>query len=194
MIWNCSECKKGVYTCTYIIPHKTCAGSCDFCSCYIINSNNWTSTSAVNLNDMNKICITTTIQFPKLPNIHDILSANPSVMTEPAPQPLQSRQIECCGVLNLQPHDYLFNRLFGRRTKKTSKLRVTGLCAGNSPVTGEFPAQMASNAEMLAFDDIIMVLSKLSPKWRPPHYASLIRRWMNRYIGVIHKGHAITPS
>ena len=31
--------------------------------------------------------------------------------------------------------------------KKTSKLRVTGLCAGNSPVTGEFPAQMASNTE-----------------------------------------------
>ena len=33
------------------------------------------------------------------------------------------------------------------RSKKTSKLRVTGLCAGNSPVTGEFPAQRASNAE-----------------------------------------------
>ena len=31
--------------------------------------------------------------------------------------------------------------------KKTSKLRVTGLCAGNSPWTGEFPEQMASNAE-----------------------------------------------
>ena len=31
--------------------------------------------------------------------------------------------------------------------KKTSKLRVTGLCAGKSPVTGEFPAQRASNAE-----------------------------------------------
>ena len=31
--------------------------------------------------------------------------------------------------------------------KKTSKLRVTGLCAGNSPVIGEFPAQMASCAE-----------------------------------------------
>ena len=28
-----------------------------------------------------------------------------------------------------------------------SKLRVTGLCVGNSPGTGEFPAQMASNAE-----------------------------------------------
>ena len=31
--------------------------------------------------------------------------------------------------------------------EKTSKLRVTGLCAGNSPGTVEFPAQMASNAE-----------------------------------------------
>ena len=30
--------------------------------------------------------------------------------------------------------------------KGTSKLRVTGLCEGNSPVTGEFPAQRASNA------------------------------------------------
>ena len=34
--------------------------------------------------------------------------------------------------------------------RKTSKLRVTGLCAGNSPGTGEFPAQMASYAENVA--------------------------------------------
>ena len=34
-----------------------------------------------------------------------------------------------------------------RRSKKTSKLRVTGLCAGNSPGTGEFPTQRASNAK-----------------------------------------------
>ena len=27
---------------------------------------------------------------------------------------------------------------------------------GNSPGTGEFPAQMASNAEMFPFDDVIM--------------------------------------
>ena len=46
-----------------------------------------------------------------------------------------------------QPHDCLLNRLFRRISKKTSKLRVTGLCAENSPWTGEFPAQMASNAE-----------------------------------------------
>ena len=37
--------------------------------------------------------------------------------------------------------------VFRRWSKKTSKLHVTGLCAGNSPVTGEFPAQMASKAE-----------------------------------------------
>ena len=51
------------------------------------------------------------------------------------------------GVSNHQPHYCLFNRLFWHRSKKTSKLRVAGLCAGNSPVTGEFPAQRASNAE-----------------------------------------------
>ena len=51
------------------------------------------------------------------------------------------------GVSNHQPHGWLLSRLFRRRSKKTSKLCVTGLCAGNSPVTGEFPAQMASNAE-----------------------------------------------
>ena len=34
-----------------------------------------------------------------------------------------------------------------RRSKKTSKLRVTSHCAGISPETGDFPAQMASNAE-----------------------------------------------
>ena len=50
-------------------------------------------------------------------------------------------------VSNHQPHDCLLSRFFRRRSKKTSKLRVTGLCAGNSPATGEFPAQMASNAE-----------------------------------------------
>ena len=42
---------------------------------------------------------------------------------------------------------YLTAGLFGRRSKKTSKLRVTGLCHRNSPVTGELPAQRASNAE-----------------------------------------------
>ena len=59
----------------------------------------------------------------------------------------QWRHNGCDGVPNHQPHHCLLNRLFRRRSKKTSKLRVTGLCAGNSPVTDEFPAQMASNAK-----------------------------------------------
>ena len=41
------------------------------------------------------------------------------------------------GVSNHQPHDCLLKRLFKRRSKEISKLRVTGLCAGNSPVTAE---------------------------------------------------------
>ena len=41
--------------------------------------------------------------------------------------------------------DCLLRRLF--RSKQISKLCVTGLCEGNSPVTGEFPAQKTSNAE-----------------------------------------------
>ena len=57
-----------------------------------------------------------------------IMSAMASEITSPAP-------------------DCLLGRLFRRRLKKTSKLRVTGHCAGNSQVTCEFPAQRASNAE-----------------------------------------------
>ena len=60
---------------------------------------------------------------------------------------LRRRHNGCNSVSNHQPHHCLLNRLFRRRSKKTSKLRVTGLCAGNSPGTSEFPAQMASYAE-----------------------------------------------
>ena len=59
----------------------------------------------------------------------------------------QWRHNGCDGVSNHQPHECFPNRLFRRRSKKTAKLRVTGLCEEDSPVTGEFPAQSASNAE-----------------------------------------------
>ena len=60
---------------------------------------------------------------------------------------------------------------------KTSKLRVTYLCAENSPVTGEFPEQMASNAENVSiwwrhhdmlteYDDTTLVLAWFS--WSIP--------------------------
>ena len=60
---------------------------------------------------------------------------------------LQWRYNERDGVSNHQRLECLLNLLFRRRSKKTSKLRVTGLCEENSPVTGEFPAKRASNAE-----------------------------------------------
>ena len=60
---------------------------------------------------------------------------------------LQWRDNGCDGIPNQQPPDCLLNGLFRRRSKKTSKLRVAGLFVGRSPVTGEFPAQMASYAE-----------------------------------------------
>ena len=67
-------------------------------------------------------------------------------------------------VSNHQPHDWLLNRLFRRRSKKTSKLRVFGLCAGNSP-------QMASNAE------------NVSIWWR---HHDFWRRHNSIYLHVIH--------
>ena len=68
-----------------------------------------------------------------------------------------------------QPHDCLLKLLYWRISKKTSKLRVTGLCAGNSPVSVEFPAQRASNAE------------NVSIWWRhhvQSHSLALIHRYM----------------
>ena len=58
--------------------------------------------------------------------------------------PLQWRQNEHWGVSNHQHLDYLLQRLFGRTTKKISKLRVTDRCEGNPPM------------KMLQFDDVIM--------------------------------------
>ena len=63
------------------------------------------------------------------------------------PTSLQWRHYNRNVVSNHLRFDCLFSRLLRCRSKKISKLRVTGLCVGNSPVIGEFPAQKASNAE-----------------------------------------------
>ena len=60
------------------------------------------------------------------------------------------------GVSNHRYLDCLFNHLFKSRSKKTPKLRVTGLCEGNSPVTGEFPHKGPATRPMFPFDDVIM--------------------------------------
>ena len=65
-------------------------------------------------------------------------------------QPLRWRHNGHNSVSNHQPHDCLLNSLFRRRSKKTSKLRVTEHWAVNSPGTGDFPAQMASYVEIVS--------------------------------------------
>ena len=60
---------------------------------------------------------------------------------------LQWSHNERDGVSNHRHLDCFLNCLFRRKSKKTSKLRVTGLCEGNLPVTGGFPSQRASKAE-----------------------------------------------
>ena len=50
-------------------------------------------------------------------------------------------------------------------------LCVTGICAGNSPETGEFPAQIASNAE------------KVSIRWRH-HGIDLLNHWQMPDIAI----------
>ena len=70
------------------------------------------------------------------------------------------RSIQLChnerdSVSNHRRLDCLLDRLFRRRTKKTSKLRVTGLCEGNQSVTRGFTSQRDSNAKLFSFGDII---------------------------------------
>ena len=59
------------------------------------------------------------------------------------------------GVSNHQPHGCLFNRLFRRRSKKISKLRVNGLCAGNSPGPLNSPHKGTVTRKLFPFYDVI---------------------------------------
>ena len=69
---------------------------------------------------------------------------------------LQWRHNERNGVPNHRRLDCLLNRLFRRRSKKASKLRITGLCEGNPPVIGRFPHKRSVTREMFPFDDVII--------------------------------------
>ena len=71
--------------------------------------------------------------------------------------PLHWRHNGRDGVSNHQPHGCLLNRLFRRRSKKTTKLRVTGLCAGNWPGPVNSPHKGPVMRKMFPFDDVIML-------------------------------------
>ena len=70
--------------------------------------------------------------------------------------PLRWRHNDHHSVSNHQPRGCLLNHLFRRRSKKTSKLRVTGLCVGNSPGPVNSPHKGPVTRKMFPFDDVIM--------------------------------------
>ena len=62
------------------------------------------------------------------------------------------------GASNHQPHGCLFNRFFQAQIKKnTSKLRVTGLCVGNSPGPVNSTCKGPVTRKMFPFDDVIVI-------------------------------------
>ena len=70
--------------------------------------------------------------------------------------PLHWRHNDHDSVWNHQPHGCLLNRLFRHRSKKTSKLRVTGPCVENSPEPVNSPHKGPVARKMFPFDDVIM--------------------------------------
>ena len=76
---------------------------------------------------------------------------------------LRWRQNGRDSVSNHQPRHCLLSLLFGRRSKKTSKLRVTGLCVGNSPGPVNSPHKGPVTRKMFPFDDVIMTWDRWIP-------------------------------
>ena len=98
---------------------------------------------------------------PMMPPMTTKLASWFSVNLFKAPKPadqiaLQWHHNERNGTWNHWCLDCLLSRLFRCKSKKTSKLLVTGLCEGNPLVRSGFPSQRTSNMEMFPLDDFIM--------------------------------------
>ena len=97
----------------------------------------------------------------------------------PPIQALRWRHKERDSVSNHQPHHCLLKkkRLFRRRSKKISKLRVTGLCVGNSPGPVNSPHNRPVTRKQFLFDDVIMgceLLNLFSCLWASPWWVYII--------------------
>ena len=84
-------------------------------------------------------------------------------------------------VSNHQPHDCLLNRLFRRRSKKTSKLRVTGLLRGIHRRPVNSPHKWPVTRKMFPLDDVIMPFL-----WIVKHstFVWLPREWYNEKVQI----------
>ena len=95
---------------------------------------------------------------------------------------LQWRQNGRDSVSNHQPRECLLSRLIRHISKKTSKLRVTGLCVGNSPGPMNSPHEGPVARKMFPFDDVIMLWTK----WSALHHVDV---WQHQYKpGLTHWG------
>ena len=97
------------------------------------------------------------------------------------------------GVSNQKPHDYSLNLLFRCRSKKTLKLRVTGLWAEN------FPHKRPVKRKMLPFDDVIMLpeskltkLNKTCSNFSKPGFCLTLRDALSCLISSSVILHVIT--
>ena len=105
-------------------------------------SSNW-------LSFLNVTAITSTILMSLTMSVNEIwnLAIQRSCSRSCQNYSLQWRHNERDGVSNHRCLSCLLNRLFRRRSKKTPKISVTGLCEGNPPVDRRIPHRNASNAE-----------------------------------------------
>ena len=116
------------------------------------------------------------------PNTSATMASAPERLTDNQPQCTSSVSLKPIsllwrhngrdGVSNHQPHDCLLNCLFRRRSKKISKLRVTGLCAGNSPQPVNSPHKWPVTRKMFPFGDVIMFLGIFYIAGRSTHECS----------------------
>ena len=107
------------------------------------------------------LMITYHIRCEKTPHNHISLSTHTTCMKYVnlfiMQEPLPWRHNDHDGVSNYQPHGCLLNRLFRRRWQKTSKLCVTGLCAGTSPGPMNSPHKGPVTRKMFPFDVVITI-------------------------------------
>ena len=94
---------------------------------------------------------------------------------------------ECDGISDHQSFDCLFNCLFRRRSKKTSKLHITVLCKENPLATGGFSSQRASSTENVSIwwlhHDIETHAERISVSLSSPpndnQWENIIYNWLN---------------
>ena len=106
---------------------------------------------------------------------------------------LQWRHNERDGVSNHPNFDCLLNLFLRRRSKKTSKLRVTGLYEGNLPWPVDSPHKGPVTRKMSPFDDVIVCIGYDLPmgnKSRPTRQAAVQRKWHHYGWFYVHYRHS----